>query len=139
MDGALLGAHLDGDAAFEVDAEVEADHEDADQRQQVDRRRQRERDLALAHEIEVGAGADEVVRSPQHGVPQMGSSVGRFKRTQVASSMRVKMVAVKRWVKRPRVSDVAKPRIGPEPKPNSRTPAISAVRLESMTAVSARS
>ena len=33
MDRALLGAHLDGDAALEVDAEVEAEHEDADQRQ----------------------------------------------------------------------------------------------------------
>ena len=33
MDGALLGAHLDGDAALEVDAEIEAEHEDADQRQ----------------------------------------------------------------------------------------------------------
>ena len=53
--------------------------------------------------------------------------------------MRVKMVAVNRWVSRPSVSEVAKPRIGPEPKPNSRTPAIRAVRLESMTAVSARS
>ena len=71
--------------------------------------------------------------------PQIGSSVGRRQRTQTASSMRVKTVAVNRWVSRPSVSDVAKPRIGPEPKPNSRTPAISAVRLESMTAVSARS
>ena len=71
--------------------------------------------------------------------PQIGSSVGRRQRTQTDSSMRVKMVAVNRWVSRPSVSEVAKPRIGPEPKPNSRTPAISVVRLESMTADSARS
>ena len=33
MDRALLGAHLDGDAALEVDAEIEAEHDHADQRQ----------------------------------------------------------------------------------------------------------
>jgi len=48
MDRALLGAHLDGDAAFEVDAEIEAEHQGAQQRQDVDRRRNRERDLALS-------------------------------------------------------------------------------------------
>src|SRR3954464_5439393 len=137
MDLALLGADLDGDAALEVDAEVEAEHEHADQGGKVDDRRQDQRDLALAEEVEAGPFPDEMVRFPEHG--QTGSSVGRRQRTQTASSMRVNTVAVKRWVSRPNVSEVAKPLIGPEPMPNSRTPAISAVRLESMTAVSARS
>src|ERR1044072_9601368 len=35
LDGALLGLHLDGDAALEVDAEIEAEDEDTDQRGDV--------------------------------------------------------------------------------------------------------
>jgi hypothetical protein len=67
MDVALLGAHLDGDAAFEVDAEIEAERDDADDRQNVDRRRGDQRDAALAHEVEGRAARNEVMRSPQHG------------------------------------------------------------------------
>jgi hypothetical protein len=52
------------------------------------------------------------MRSGFHSMlpPNSGSSVGRRQRTQVASSMRVKMVAVNRWVSRPSDSEVAKPR-----------------------------
>jgi hypothetical protein len=48
MDVALLGAHLDRDAALEIDAEIEAEHEHTDQRQHVDYGRQHEREPALA-------------------------------------------------------------------------------------------
>ena len=53
--------------------------------------------------------------------------------------MRVKMVALNIEVMRPSVSVVAKPRIGPEPKPNSSTPPINVVRLASTMADMARS
>ena len=52
---------------------------------------------------------------------------------------RVKIVELNIEVSRPSDSVVAKPRIGPEPKPNSRTPAISVVRLASTMADMARS
>ena len=94
LDRALLGAHLDGDAALEVDAEIEAEDEDADQRQHVDHRRQdRARSCACR-----GSRSSSWARMRWSGLhnmtaPQIGSSVGRRQRTQTASSMRVKMVA----------------------------------------------
>ncbi len=67
VDRALLGAHLHGDAAFEVDAEVETDEDDAQERQDVDRRRQAQRPQALAHEVELGVGGNEMNGFPEHG------------------------------------------------------------------------
>ena len=60
-----------------------------------------------------------------------GTSLGRAMRTQVATMSRVKVKAVKTVVRMPSARVTAKPRTGPEPRPNSTTAAMSVVTLES--------
>src|SRR5690606_10271140 len=63
--GRLLRAHLDQQAAAEVDAEVEALHQDKRDRRDGDHRRDREEEVAPAEEVQ--AGIDRKLADQRHG------------------------------------------------------------------------
>ncbi len=106
----LAEGHADALAADEVDAEIEAAGEDQGDRRRGDQDRQDQREVAPFHEIDVGVVGDELQQL------HMCSSLGRARRTQSATSMRVTLTAVNTEVMMPISSTTAKPRIGPEPK-----------------------
>ena len=108
----LRRAHLDQDAAGEVDAEIQAARGDRDDRDHAQRDRQREAQLVKPEIIQLRDVLEEADRA--HG--QIGSCFRPAPvRARSTISRRVTVTAVNIEQRMPMASVTPKPRTGPEP------------------------
>jgi hypothetical protein len=113
---AVLRLDLDDRAALEVDAVVQADGKEQRERDDRHHDRQRHGDNSPPHERDSGVRRKQPDQAHLRDSGQIGTAVGRVRRTHTATIRRVTRKAVKIVVMMPMASVTAKPRTGPEPR-----------------------